>query len=222
MRHMKKRLALVACVAAIASTPTQAREAGYEITITNVTRNQVFSPVAVVAHTRRIALFKAGQPASAELAAIAEAGDAGPLVESLEGNRNVLGAAVSSGPVMPGATATIRVASRAARRISVASMLVNTNDAFLALNSTHAPRYGSVTRDARAYDAGTEPNDEVCANIPGPACDGAGPSLDAAEGDEGYVHIHPGIHGIGDLDASEYDWRNPVAVINIRRVWLDD
>ena len=61
-----------------------------------------------------------------------------------------------------------------------------------------------------------------CANIPGPACGGAGPSPDAAEGDEGYVHIHPGIHGIGDLDASEYDWRNPVAVIKIRRVWLDD
>ena len=93
MRHMKKTLALVACVAAIASTSAQAQEAGYEITITNVTRNQVFSPVAVVAHTRRIALFEAGQPASGELAAIAEAGDAGPLLESLEGNRNVLGAA---------------------------------------------------------------------------------------------------------------------------------
>jgi hypothetical protein len=35
---------------------------------------------------------------------------------------------------------------------------------------------------------------------------------------EGYVHIHTGIHGIGDLlTAAMYDWRNPVAEITIRR-----
>jgi hypothetical protein len=40
-----------------------------------------------------------------------------------------------------------------------------------------------------------------------------------AQGDEeGVVHIHAGIHGIGDLDESERDWRNPAAIISIRRV----
>jgi len=29
-------------------------------------------------------------------------------------------------------------------------------------------------------------------------------------GGEGVVHVHRGIHGIADLDASEYDWRNPM------------
>jgi hypothetical protein len=32
------------------------------------------------------------------------------------------------------------------------------------------------------------------------------------------VHIHAGIHGIGELDPVAYDWRNPVALIEIRRL----
>ena len=39
-----------------------------------------------------------------------------------------------------------------------------------------------------------------------------------AGGEEGYVHVHAGIHGIGDLDASERDWRNPVAMVTIELV----
>ena len=65
----------------------------------------------------------------------------------------------------------------------------------------------------------SEPNDEDCDNIPGPVCDGAGPSPGA--GGEDYVHIHAGIHGIDDLVASERDWRNPVAYITITRVKND-
>ena len=34
---------------------------------------------------------------------------------------------------------------------------------------------------------------------------------------EGYVHIHRGMHGIGDLAPEIYDWRNPVAAITITR-----
>ena len=36
-------------------------------------------------------------------------------------------------------------------------------------------------------------------------------------GEQGYVHIHAGIHGIGNLVAADRDWRNPVAHISIRR-----
>ena len=71
-----------------------------------------------------------------------------------------------------------------------------------------------------AYDAGSEPNDELCAKIPGPACGGEGGSPDASG--EGYVHIHihihAGIQGIGDLTSADYDWRNPTARIVIKRV----
>ena len=71
---------------------------------------------------------------------------------------------------------------------------------------------------ARAYDSGTEMNDELCANIPaGGSCGGTGfdPDRTAAEG---YVHVHRGIHGVGpDLSPETYDWRNPVARIVITR-----
>ena len=68
------------------------------------------------------------------------------------------------------------------------------------------------------FDAGSEPNDELCKNIPGPTCDGMGLSPGDNDGDEGYVHIHRGMHGIGDLAADVYDWRNPVAKITVTRV----
>ena len=55
-------------------------------------------------------------------------------------------------------------------------------------------------------------------HIPGPICGGAGLSPGENPDDEGYVHIHRGIHGIGDLNASVYDWRNPVARITVTRV----
>jgi len=36
--------------------------------------------------------------------------------------------------------------------------------------------------------------------------------LEAPPGEE-FIHIHRGVHGIGNISASEYDWRNPVAEV---------
>ena len=70
------------------------------------------------------------------------------------------------------------------------------------------------------YDAGSELNDELCLNIPGPVCGGAGGSPEA--GGEGYVHISGGISGKADLAAATYDWRNPTAKIVIKRVRVSE
>jgi hypothetical protein len=69
---------------------------------------------------------------------------------------------------------------------------------------------------ADAYDAGSERNSELCRFIPGPPCGNA--NVHDPDSAEGYVHIHAGIHGSGDLDPSEFDWRNPVAQIVIQRI----
>ena len=69
---------------------------------------------------------------------------------------------------------------------------------------------------ALGYDAGTETNDELCATVPGPAC--GGEALSPADSGEGFVSIHNGIHGMGDLNAALLDWRNPVAKVTIHRV----
>ncbi len=188
-----------------------------EVTITNLTYNQVFSPPLAVNHRRNIALFEAGEPASDGIATMAEGGDVSVILSSLEGNRSVYGTATADGPVMPGKSTTFTLETNRYGRLSTVAMLVNTNDAFLALDTVYVPhrRGHTVTYYANAYDAGSEINDELCSNIPGPACGGEGVS--AADG-EGFVHIHRGMHGIGNLTASEYDWRNPVAKITIKRL----
>ena len=65
------------------------------------------------------------------------------------------------------------------------------------------------------------PPDELCASIPGPnfvECGGNGGGGAPAGGEEGFVHIHAGMHGIGNFKAADRDWRNPVAQITVRRL----
>ena len=198
-----------------------AQDAGptYEITITNLTRGQTFTPPAAVVHSDAVQLFSLGAAASPQLAALAEAGDPEPLADLLTPLSGVGGIAVADAGIPPGQTVTLTVTdTRGLELITVASMLVPTNDGFYALNGVAVPESGeTVTMVAPAYDAGSEPNDEVCANVPGPpdVCDGEG--FSPQQDGEGYVHIHGGIHGIADLVAADRDWRNPVAYISIRR-----
>ena len=206
----------------LATTAAFADDAQFEVTITNLTRSQSFTPILVASHRKGVSLFTLGGPASDELATLAEGGDVGPLTAVLEANSKVIDVADSGGLLGPGESVTVIVAaSGAAKRISVASMLIPTNDGFLALNSVEAPKGNkSITYMSPAYDAGSEPNDEFCANIPGPVCVGGGGS--PGVGGEDYVHIHAGIHGIGDLAPEDFDWRNPVASITVHRSDDDD
>jgi len=95
-------------------------------------------------------------------------------------------------------------------------MLIPTNDSFIALNGVKVPKHGKTVYYSPGYDAGSELNDELCLNIPGPVCGGAGGSPEA--GGEGYVHIS----GKADLAAATYDWRNPTAKIVIKRVRVSE
>jgi hypothetical protein len=76
-----------------------------------------------------------------------------------------------------------------------------------------APTEGTKVIYANVWDAGTEANNELSTHIPGPPFGGAMRDVGDAEG---FVHIHPGIHGVGDLDASMYDWRNPGVMVTIK------
>jgi len=185
-----------------------------EVTITNITRNQIFSPPVVISHSEGFQLFELGQAASDELYPLAEDGDTTPLTEQIAGLPSVLEYAVAAGPVMPGESVTLEVTIRGNFRfVSVAGMLVTTNDGFFAIRGERASFFSQKTFEAEAYDAGSEANTESCDFIPGPPCGKSG-VRDTAEA-EGYVHIHAGIHGIGNIDASTFDWRNPVAEITI-------
>ena len=191
----------------------------YHVTITNLTNSISFTPILVSSQRRAVEIFELGAPASDEITAIAEGGDTSGLAAKLEADPDVVDVQNSGGLLLPGGSVTVIVsAAHGARHISLASMLLPTNDGFIALDSVHAPKHGSKTYFSPGYDGGTEPNDEWCMHIPGPTCGGAGPSPGANPNDEGYVHVHRGIHGVGDLAASVYDWRNPVAKVTITRV----
>ncbi len=227
MSHVRTRLLAAGGVAALLlvtplanrATATSDDDARFAVTITNLTQGQVFTPIVAASHKRSITLFQLGEPASEPLEILAEAGDTGPMKAMLGQSAAVLDIADSGAPLPPGASVTLSLATRGAFRfVSVAAMLVPTNDGFFALNGVEGPNgHDVLTRYSPAYDAGTEVNDALCTHIPGPpfACTGEG--FNPARGADNFVHIHPGIHGIGNLVPARYDWRNPVARIVIRR-----
>jgi len=226
MKFVAKTAAIIGALALLVSTANadddnRSGHATYEITITNVTKGQVFSPPVLVTHKKSVKLFEAGAPASPELALVAEDGNNGPLADLLNSLRQVGVALASAAPIGPGGSAIYEI--RSSRRFDVVSavgMLVNTNDAFFAIDSRNLPMRRGQTKSfiAHAYDAGSEDNNEDCRAIPGPACAPDSGNARDVDGAEGYVHIHNGVHGIADLAPAAYDWRNPVARVTVRRV----
>lgn len=231
MKHRIMAVGLIALSTVIGhSAFAQGRQGQqYEVTITNLTRGQQFTPVLVATHREGVTLFTLGEPASSQLATLAEEGNTGPLTSLLLSRPEVKDVQSSPAPppasnlIDPGESITVRVeGGQGFDHFSVAAMLIPTNDGFFALNGVEAPKGNkAVALFAPAYDAGSERNDELCASIPGPnfaECGGPGGGAAVTGDEEGYVHIHAGIHGIGDLIEADRDWRNPVAKITIRRV----
>ena len=220
MRQMLKTAAISSLL--LASSAVTADESSvYQVTITNLTNAITFTPILVASHKKGVSIFELGSAASDDLTAIAEGGNTSFLAATLVANPDVTDVQNSGGLLPPGDSVTVEVSSTdGARYISVASMMLPTNDGFISLNSVKASRSGTATYFSPGYDAGTETNDEDCVNIPGPTCGGTGSSPE--DDGEGYVHIHRGIHGMydgsaTDLAADVYDWRNPVAKISITR-----
>lgn len=195
----------------------------WQVTVTNLTRGQIFSPPVVAVHNRFMpALWELGAPASPALAGVAEDAANPGLIQALQATGSTSDIQVltgANGPILPGESASVVVQGNRHffNRLSLAGMLVITNDAFFGLNDVRLPSWGSGDRyQSPAYDAGSEANNELCAYIPGPPCNSGGQRMTV--GAEGYVHIHAGIHGVGDLAPEIYDWRNGVAQIRVRRV----
>lgn len=229
MHHKLASLGRRAALLALAAAAFSAHATGpdgrwnYEVTVTNITYNQQFTPLLLATHKPEIALFKLGQPASPELATLAEEGNVAPLRALLQASPLVTATTAAAGLLNPGKSLTFQIQANPWRdRLSLAAMLIPTNDAFVALNGVALPLPGhpAMTLKARAYDAGSEVNDELCTSIPGPAfaeCGGSGGGARVGNG-EGFVHVHRGVHGVGNLKPSERDWRNPVAEVRIRLV----
>lgn len=191
----------------------------YHVTITNLSKKQPLTPPLVISHKGSFKLFEAGQSASDELIALAEGGDVQPLMALLGTRDDVFDYMAGDGLILPGGSAAIEIKVKGHyRNLSLASMLAATNDAFIGVAGTRAP-YRSKEIAAVAYDAGSEANTELCTDVPAlPCADGSNPNLRVIDGAEGFIYVHNGIHGGGDLDTANMDWRNPVAKISIKRL----
>jgi len=202
--------------------------ASYEVTVLNATNNMQFTPIFAVTHRDTATpLFTLGEPARPELEDLAEGGSPAALEVAYDAERRTVveiataAGTPADGPLtFAGQSATFDIrAHRGANYISIAAMLLPTNDTFMALNAVKLPsrRGRSITVSALGYDAGTELNDEFCVNIPGPTCGGEGTNTERNDRVDG-VHISAGISGGRDLNPSVYNWRNPVAFVTITRL----
>jgi hypothetical protein len=186
------------------------------VTVENLTPagSQPLSPPLVVVHSGRADVWSEGSIASHGVAAIAEVANNAPLEGALPEVRGVAAVfTVPGGPIPPGDSRTFDVETRGhASRLSLLSMLVNTNDAFTGFDSLRIPGRGT-TLESIAYDAGSERNNELAAFIPGPCCNN--PFVRDPEG--ALIRPHDGITGVGDLDPAVFGWPEPVARITISR-----
>jgi hypothetical protein len=209
---LTRRLALAALATAALGAQANEGRWTYEVTVTNITYKQQFTPLLLATHKPDIRFFTLGQLA--------------PLRTLLDGSPLVNATAAASGLLDPGKSMTFQIQGNPWRdRLSVAAMLIPTNDAFVALNAVQLPYPGWPAQNytAIAYDAGSEVNDELCTSIPGPffaECGGSGGGA-KVNGGEGFAHVHRGVHGVGDLKPSVRDWRNPVAQVQVRLVRAD-
>jgi Arc/MetJ family transcription regulator len=144
---LKPTAALIALAASAAPTLVQAQAAlhradtaRYEVTVTNLTRGQQFTPILAVSHRDPLRLFQFGAAASAELQALAEEGNTGPFVDLLATSRAVTQVLPGTGLTDPGASSTFIIEGRPfGERLSLAAMLIPTNDTFVALNAVDLP-----------------------------------------------------------------------------------
>lgn len=212
--------------------------ADFNVRIVNLTNGMYLTPLLVAAHPDGTALFTSGQPASANLQAMAEGGATAGLVTDLQG----LGATIADNPaaglLAPAASTDVDLNTDGTSNtlLSIVAMLLPTNDAFAGLNAIEIPSTpGTYVYNVNAYDAGTEANDEVingggASGTPGIPVDPGAVARSGATGAAGpdtntNVHIHRNTlgdtddnAGISDLDSRVHRWLNPVlrVVVTVR------
>ena len=201
----------------------------YDVTIENLTTGQPLSPGVFVTHGKDSHLFQVGKQASEGIRVIAEDGDPSVAEAALLGQQGVHEVVATAVPIHrvggPGPnTLTVRISARARfNRLSLATMLICTNDGFTGLDGVKLPG-GFKPKEIYVvgYDAGTEANDELSTSIVD-ACGAIGPVPMLPDGNSRSVTSdvithHPGIQGGASLDPAEHGWQDPVARVTIQRV----
>jgi hypothetical protein len=185
-----KTLSILASAALLvfSSVAPQAAEHVFTVLVENVslpnllklsngkTASVTLGPVLYVVHTNRGPVFTSGQPDRDEgLEALAEDGPAAPLAKSLEGKPGIVHVGFADTPVGAGRSRPLRsgeafefkVGGKPGERLTIATMLGQSNDLFyapreegIALDASGEPIAGDITSQILLWDAGTEINEE--------------------------------------------------------------
>ncbi len=219
-------LATVAIVSACGhSSKSSGNIATYTVKLSNLSHNQPLSPLALLVHHRNFSAWQIGSEASEGLERLAEGGDNSMFLVETRGGPKPEGFSGTS-VIGPGEHSEIDVVglSNQQMRLTVASMLVNTNDAFAGGNALDVSTL-EVDKTLHAYlsiyDAGTEANSELAGTIPGPADGGEG--YNSERNDTNKIAMHPGVattvgdHGDSVLDQS-HRFDAPIALVEITRL----
>jgi hypothetical protein len=234
MKTTFKRINALLSVSAIAFTSSTVMAQDLSITVTNLTQGLYFTPIITSAHSSENHIFMSGEAATAELQAMAEGGDISglsSLLSNADANTNENPAA---GLLTPGMSTTYTLTNDSANtHLSMAAMILPSNDGFVGLDSWKIPtEAGTYTINLNAYDAGTEANNEIVngGGAPGVLGIPAAPGGDAGTNGMGVtdtesnstIHIHRGNlgddtadGGKSDLSNSIHRWLNPVAKLTI-------
>lgn len=220
---MSNKHLIAAGFAGLFSVASQAQD--LTITLVNLTQGISFTPVIAAAHDSQAAIFHSAEAASDELQALAEGGSIDGVNVLLSGYGADIVTNPAGGLLGAGANTEFTLTNSDGNDyLSLAAMMLPTNDGFVGLDSWKIPaQAGTYTVLLNAYDAGTEANDEIISNVPNPiGITSTGASGVTAEIGNSNVHIHPGVIGDSDSDAgiSDFDsrvhrWLNPVAKLTV-------
>ena len=217
---------------------TTSSAADINVRIENLTNGIYFTRLLVAVHPDGDSLFTSGQPASANLQAMAEGGDTAGLIADMQ----AIGATISDNPagglLAPASSTNVDLNTDGTSnvRLSVVAMLLPTNDGFAGLNAITIPMAAGIySYDVPAYDAGTEANDELVTGGGAPGVPGipVDPGAQSGTGGTGAamadanpnIHIHRNVlgdtdnaAGVSDLDSRVHRWLNPVirVVVTVR------
>ncbi|MBW4934092.1 spondin domain-containing protein [Marinobacter sp. F4206] len=235
--HLILMLSLTGLVAGCSSSDddgdslVSSRSFRYQVSITNLSAGQPFSPAAVVIHRAEWQAFSLGDGASVELERLAESGDNDAFLAAADADSGVLATETGTGPIPPGATAEISASASTTSDngllLTWLAMPVNTNDALAGVRGIDLSDFSigdTRTYFAISYDAGTEANTETADTVPGPAASGLAEGFNAARDDvRNAVYIHPGVvtqdDGLGTSTLEGVQrWDNPIARVRVERL----
>lgn len=199
----------------------------YQVEVYNISNNQPLTPLAVVLHGADYSPWSLASAASAGLEQLAEGGDPSAFIAEADAAADVYATATGEGVFTPGASSQVMISAQqhSDMRLSLATMLANTNDAFTGvakLDIRDLAMGESKSMMLKVMDAGTEDNSEATGTIPGPADMGTG--YESARDDMlDKVRIHAGVLSVDEgLSSSvlneSHRWNGPVAKVVVTRM----